>query len=302
MTHPRALALAGLASLVGVTGVLTACVRPGSLVDQQPAGQATEAPAATPTADTPAAPAANPDRGDPRAAQVLRLRGGPELAVRSVGDDYVSGPCRITTPLPDGYPAPTAPGAIELKRYPSVRRAEVSGVASPDLGMNIAFFPLFQHIKERNIPMTSPVEMNFERRPAAPAAAGPEGELEPQGGEPGAWTMSFLYRSKDQGPTGPDGRRRNVRVVDVAPVTVIALGVRGPQGFGRMSDRLSELQAYLAGQSVLEAAGEPRGLYYNGPDVRDADKWGEVQIPVRLIAPSLLSAPGPAEPGEPPTK
>jgi len=32
----------------------------------------------------------------------------------------------IEAPLPEGYPAPTPPGMIELKTYPSVRRAEYS--------------------------------------------------------------------------------------------------------------------------------------------------------------------------------
>lgn len=141
---------------------------------------------------------------------VLRVGGDQEAVVIRRGENHYFEDCAITTPLPAGYPLPTPPGAIDLKRYPSIRRAEVTGDARPDLGMNFAFWPLFRHIKDRGIAMTSPVEMDYRG-----------GEGEEVGTE---WTMSFVYRTADLGPTGDLGR---VRVVDTEPMTVLALGGKG---------------------------------------------------------------------------
>lgn len=173
--------------------------------------------------------------------------------------------CSITTPLPVGYPAPTPPGAIELKKYPAVRRAEVSGTMDPDLGMNAGFFPLFRHIQRRGIAMTSPVEMDYHG--VSPGRA-PEAE---------GWTMSFLYREPQLGPAGSDGR---VAVVDAPPMTVLAIGVRGSYGLGRMQTPMQELEDWLEANPQWQAAGDARALYYNGPDVRRADLWGELHVPV----------------------
>ncbi len=229
------------------------------------------------------------DRSVDPSAQVVRIRG--DASVRSVRDGdgaYKAGACRFDTPLPDGYPAPTPPDCIEIKRYPSVRRAEFSGNVTPDLGMSIAFFPLFQHISDRKIPMTSPVEVDYagigdEQKSDTGDEPQAEKKEEPAKKQPTGWTMSFLYRTPDLGPTGEDRKRKTVKVVDTPCVTVIALGVRGSQSFGRMRERIEVLQRWLAEQSVFEACGDPRGLYYNGPDVPEFNKWGEVQIPVRLV-------------------
>ncbi len=51
---------------------------------------------------------------------------GPASEPTQVGEFWKCGRCEIEAPLPIGYPAPTPPGAIELKSYPSVRRAEIS--------------------------------------------------------------------------------------------------------------------------------------------------------------------------------
>jgi hypothetical protein len=176
----------------------------------------------------------------------------------------------ITTPLPAGYPDPTPPGAIDLKRYPAVRRAEVSSVLNPDLGMNMTFFPLFWHIKDREIAMTSPVEMDYagmERR---------------EGARPSSWTMSFLYRSQDLGPTGEDGI---VDIVDRGPMTVLSIGGRGSYSISKVDQSLQTLYAWLDEHPEWQQAGEPRALYYNGPEKSNKDKWYEVQVPVSRATP-----------------
>lgn len=206
-------------------------------------------------------------RQDDRA--VVRVAGDPTHAVEFVDGQYRSGDCRITTPLPEGYPAPTPPGAIELKRYPLVRRAEIGGTMTPDWGMNFAFFPLFNHIKRREIAMTSPVEMNYEGLDAQTATT------------PTSWTMSFVYRTPNSGPDGADAKDDRILVEDIPPVTVIAIGMRGPYKLKRVNQGLANLRDWLSKQSEWEVAGDPRALYYNGPEMSSPDKWSEVQIPLR---------------------
>lgn len=199
--------------------------------------------------------------------QVFRVGGDMDAAVVQRGDNFYFGRCAITTPLPEGYPPPTPPGAIDLKRYPSIRRAEVDGGSNPDLGMNFAFWPLFRHIKDRGIAMTSPVEMDY--RGGGEGRAGSE------------WTMSFVYRTADLGPTGEAGR---VRVVDTEPMTVLALGGQGSYARRRVQDGVETLRRWLDEHPEWRAAGEPRALYYNGPEMPGSRKWYEVQIPVRQVS------------------
>jgi hypothetical protein len=214
--------------------------------------------------------------GAPAPGTSIRLVGDPAVkpVVTAEGCQLKDMGMIVEAPLPEGYPAPTPPGMIELKTYPSVRRAEYSASGSTNFGMNVGFWPLFNHIKDRNIAMTSPVEMDYR----------PEGErspLEPMKDTGGTWTMSFLYRTADLGPTGEDGR---VKVVDNPELTVIAIGMRGGYGMGSVNAGLEELSKWFAGQSEWEPAGEPRGLNYNGPQVPQRRKWSEVQVPVRRAA------------------
>jgi len=198
-----------------------------------------------------------------------RVGGDLQAVAEFLDGEFRSGPCRIPTSLPEGYPPPSPPGAIELKRYPLVRRAGISGSMPPDWGMNFAFFPLFNHIKRRDIAMTSPVEMNYD------------GLGEPGATKPTGWTMSFLYRTPELGPSGMDSNDKRVLVEDIAPITVVAIGLRGPYRLDRVKTGLAALRDWLASQTEWEEAGAPRALFYNGPEVRSGDKWLEVQLPVR---------------------
>jgi hypothetical protein len=202
----------------------------------------------------------------------FRTGGDLFAAVELVEGVWTFGEMMIEAPLPDGYPQPTPPGAIELKRYPAARRADVTMTGNADRGRNGAFWPLFQHIKERDIAMTSPVEMYFHSDDEA-ARTSP-GVLS----DADAWTMSFLYRTPDMGKIETDGV---VEVVDAAPITVVSMGMRGPYMMQYQTKAMKQVLAWLDAQDEWEQAGEPRLLYYNGPYVPDADKWCEVQIPVR---------------------
>ncbi|MHC4420757.1 MAG: heme-binding protein, partial [Planctomycetota bacterium] len=188
---------------------------------------------------------------------------------------YHCGNSVVETSLPAGYPAPTPPGAIDLKRYPAVRRAEVSGRSPAHRGRNGAFFSLFRHIQRRDIAMTAPVEMDYPGW-SVDASARPE-----------AWTMAFLYRTPDAGPVEQSG---DVRVVDTMPLTVVSVGLRGKYGRATEDRGFQRLSAWLDSQDEWEQAGDPRVLSYNGPSIRDSRKWSEVQIPVRRAGATIPSA------------
>ncbi|HUN81788.1 MAG TPA: hypothetical protein VMV81_09800, partial [Phycisphaerae bacterium] len=183
---------------------------------------------------------AQPATAEPHGPDVVRVTGDTKTTAEFADGEYRSGECRITTPLPKGYPAPTPPGAIELKRYPLVRRAEIGGTMAPDWGMNFAFFPLFNHIKRRDIAMTSPVEMNYNGFGAISA------------GKPKSWTMSFLYRTPELGPDGLDSKDDRILIEDIPPMTVLAIGMRGPYKLERVNQGLAELRTWLSQQSEWE--------------------------------------------------
>jgi hypothetical protein len=205
------------------------------------------------------------ERADEDAWQIMRVGGDLDAEITGENGDYRFGNSRVDTKLPDGYPPPTPPGAIDLKRYPDVRRAEASGRVNPNLGMNLAFWPLFQHIQRNDVPMTAPVEMDYH---------GWDGDV----AGPSRWTMSFLYPTRSTGTTGKQG---SVEVVDVDPMTVASVGMTGRYHLSVARAGLDVLHAWLASQDEWEQAGDPRAMYYNDPSVRNDRKWIEMQIPVR---------------------
>lgn len=192
----------------------------------------------------------------------LEARAAPERATKD-GEEFVvwrHDLCAIDTPLPEGYPAPTPPDAIELKLYPLVRRAEA---LEPDSAL-AAFYPLLRHIQTRQIAMTSPVEMDY-----APRA---DGTLETE-------SMSFLYRRVEQGPAGATDS--NVVVRDRAATVVLSIGVRGPLGTEALARARERLRAVLAEHPEWNETGTLRTFEYNSPFVPLGDRWAEVQLPVR---------------------
>ncbi len=213
--------------------------------------------------------------------EVMRVDG--DASAIAVQEDGVwkSGTAAIRTPLPMGYPAPTPPGAVELKRYPVVRRAEVVGArGAANAGRTAAFWPLFNHIKRRDIEMTAPVEMEAK---AYDAAAGVAGAGEGAGNEAGnAWAMSFLYREVEQGATGRDADDARVRIYDTPEMVVAARGFQGNYSDERIERELTALAEWIAKDGRMEAAGRARVLMYNGgPGDNPRNYWSEVQIPVR---------------------
>jgi DNA gyrase inhibitor GyrI len=93
--------------------------------------------------------------------------------------------------------------------------------------------------------------------------------------------MSFLYRSADLAPAGIDPKDTRILIEDIPPMAVVAIGMRGAYKLNRVKNGVSQLRGWLSQQSDWEEAGEPRALFYNGPEARKRDLWSELQIPVR---------------------
>jgi hypothetical protein len=259
-----------------------------SLATTSPDDATTKPAAAAPEVSTLALPAPG---------QLIRVAGLLDVAITRAGEGESTtfsfdGVNTIDTPLPVGYPDPTPPGAIDLKHYPSVRRAEVSGeVKRGGDGSDQGFWPLFKHIQRRDIAMTSPVEMEYHdpakpAETAAPAEQPKPAEEPAKAKPPEQWTMAFLYRRAEQGATGTDDADKRVKIVDLPAQLVVSIGMKGNYSRELVANGEQEVAQWLAGQSRFERSGDARVLYYHGPSLRPWRKWAEVQIPVReRIAP-----------------
>jgi len=205
-------------------------------------------------------------------ADPVRVGGDMEVKVEPNGPFWKSGQVLTDEHLPAGYPRPTPPSAIEIKEYPAVRRAVVNMKAAPGRGRDFAFFPLFNHITKRGIAMTSPVEMDVPGFKAGDPDSATRDLKEQEG-----WSMAFLYRTADLGPTGKDGV---VEVVDQPAMTVLSIGIQGDYWPGDLPAVMAKLETWLAGQSQWKAAGGARIMGYNGPNIPATRRWGEVQLPI----------------------
>lgn len=165
---------------------------------------------------------------------------------------------------PEGWPALTPVGVVEVKDYPAYRAASVEQAAIDEQGMDPMFMTLFRHIDDNRIAMTAPVAMEYEPAGAAPRMA----------------SMAFLYRDGGIGAPGRDGA---VSVQDLPPRTFASVGVRGDYTSTRYAKGLRLVEAWLADSAEWTADGPPRYLGYNSPFVPAFWRYGEVQIPVRRV-------------------
>ena len=166
----------------------------------------------------------------------------------------------LEAPLPEGFPKPAPVGEIRVQPYPSYR------VARTDMTLveGRAFWTLFNHIKQREIAMTAPVEMGY--------APGKDGAITKT-------SMSFLYRNTKQGQLEVDGK---VTVVDVPAQQAVSIGFRGDATKERVNDAKRRLEDWLqAHRDEYEPAGAMRVMGYNSPFVADQKKLTEVPTPFR---------------------
>jgi len=178
----------------------------------------------------------------------------------------------IEADQPRGFPGATPVGEIAVLDYPGCRLARVP-MERDGNPTDSAFWKLFQHIQSNSIPMTAPVEMTYD----------PAGKRQTN--------MAFLYASTEVGKTGPAGG--DVEVVDVATLRVASIGLRGRRTEARVQDAKRAIEAWLAKQAGLEAAGNLRVMGWNGPMTPTARSYFEVQLPVRSVDPATKN-PAPA--------
>jgi hypothetical protein len=158
--------------------------------------------------------------------------------------------------MPEGFPGYTPVGQIEIKDYPAYRKASASGSSG--------FWTLFLHIKQNNVAMTAPIEMNYGN-PRLPNS--------------NQLSMSFLYQRPDQGTVGTQG---SVEVEDVPGMTVVSIGCRGARTTAAVNAAREKLVSWLdqrKGEYV--AAGPMRIMGHNSPFVPRDKNFFEVQIPVK---------------------
>ncbi len=199
--------------------------------------------------------------------KIVRVQGDADTMPELRDGEWVLGDLVIDSPLPVGYPRPTPPEVMEIKEYPSVRRAEYTGEGMRGAS-NRGFMPLFRHISRNDIAMTAPVEMDLPGWSAA------------EGTNPEEWTMSFLYRVPELRETGTEG---DVVIRDTEPLTVVSMGTQGVYTMGVFNRALAEVEEWLDGQTEWERAGDPRWFGYNGPMTFPTLRWGEVQIPIQRV-------------------
>jgi hypothetical protein len=67
---------------------------------------------------------------------------------------------------------------------------------------------------------------------------------------------------------------------------LLALGTQGNYGVARLGKAHTSLLEWLKANPGWETAGDPRTFSYNGPDVPNSKKWGEIQIRFAASSPS----------------
>ncbi|ADV61994.1 hypothetical protein Isop_1409 [Isosphaera pallida ATCC 43644] len=178
-------------------------------------------------------------------------------------------PADSDSPLAEDWPGGTAPGTIEVKRYPAYRSAVATAKGIPvNSGADgVLFMTLFNHISKNDIAMTTPVVNTYD-----------EVMIETPG-EKGVMTMEFIYRTPRMGNPGRDGA---VEVKDHPAATYVALGIQGRMNTQIMLDGVARLEKWLEEhKDEWVAAGPPRRLGYHGPMTPESQKLWEVQIPIK---------------------
>jgi hypothetical protein len=175
--------------------------------------------------------------------------------------------------LPEGFPPPTSEGQIEVKQYPAYRSATVRYSGELSMAANRAFDPLYRHISSNNISMTAPVETRY---PVSTLEASEIGARD----ERGEALVSFLYRSTD---IYPQQIAQNIQVEDIAPMTVVSLGLKGSYDYSSYQKNIERLREWLAQHPEWTVVGSPRRFFYDAPYVPEPAKRSEIQIPIRRV-------------------
>lgn len=153
----------------------------------------------------------------------------------------------------------TSVGAFEIKTLPAARLIASQTGASYFEDNNGLFRPLFRYIQARDIAMTTPVEAEIE---------------------PG---VMYFYISDDVDAAALEATDE-VSIHDLPERTVASHGARGGYSESNFQEAAQALHSWLADNQDYEAAGEVRGIFWNGPFMPGILKRFEVHIPVKAKA------------------
>lgn len=140
------------------------------------------------------------------------------------------------------------------------------------MAANSAFSPLYRHISSNNISMTAPVETRYPVSTLETVEMGAPDER-------GEAQVSFLYRSTD---IYPEQIAQDIQVEEIAPMTVVSLGLKGSYDYKSYQQSIEQLQDWLAQHPEYTVAGSPRRFFYDAPYIPKPVKRSEIQVPIRL--------------------
>jgi effector-binding domain-containing protein len=122
---------------------------------------------------------------------------------------------------------------------------------------NGLFRKLFRYISKNDVAMTTPVEADIN---------------------PGK--MRFFVGAKDR--IKNIASTKEVEVRKIAPLKVVAIGVRGSYSIKRFMENKQKLTEWLAKEKKYEVAGDAYAVYWDGPFVLGFFKRSEVHVPIKL--------------------
>jgi effector-binding domain-containing protein len=170
----------------------------------------------------------------------------------------------MATSLPQNFPEPTSMGEIEIKSYPHYRAVTYTHQGDLSQATRQAFNPLFQHISQNNIAMTTPVEARYYDGAESSQNAYSE--------------VSFLYARPE---IVPNSIQADVNITDTEAMTVVSIGIQGAYTWESYQQNLQKLQNWLQQHPEYQVIGSPRRLFYHSPMTPESLKYSEVQIPVK---------------------
>jgi hypothetical protein len=142
-------------------------------------------------------------------------------------------------PLPVGWPAPGPYDEVTAKTYPKYRAAVTDG------STGMSFWTLFSHIKKKDIPMTSPVEMKMEKK----------------GDTMEKVNMAFLYQTTKVGNVGANGKKVSVKDIEISKT--LSYAWMGNDSKEQIEKAQKAIEAELTTKGLK--AESFRMLGYNGP-------------------------------------
>ena len=161
----------------------------------------------------------------------------------------------IATASEQAFPR-TMNGSLEIKTLPAAKVIKSSADTSYFEANNL-FMPIFWYITSRGIAMTSPVEVEVN---------------------PGAM---YFYIGGDAEKRALKGTH-SVEVESLPERTVASIGYEGAYTEANFEQAKARLENWLEGQPNIEAIGEAKAIYWDGPSVPNARKRAEVHIEVAV--------------------